>query len=487
MQLRPYQEDLITQIRQAFIDGHHAVVLQLGTGGGKTATTATMIKRALSKGNKSWFLCHRAELVKQASKTMKSIDIPHGVIAANHYPMLHKEIQVCSIQTLHRRLRNFKKFPQLIVVDECHHSNSVSWSGVISFLKSKGCKFIGLTATPQRLDGKGLDAHFTYMVQGPSVSWLIEQGYLSPYRCFAPNKLDLSTVKTVAGDFAKDQLAAVMDKPSITGDIIHHYNKITPGKKAIVFAVKIEHSKHIADAFNEAGIKAAHVDGSTPDDERAAAIDAFARGEVRVLTNVDLFGEGFDIPDAEVAILARPTQSLALHIQQCGRVLRPIYAKDMPIETDEQRRAAISAGPKPFAYILDHAGNCLAHGLPDEDREWTLKGREAFKGKKKKEENEPKIRQCPMCYYVQASELDTCASCGHVFEKRGRKIEQVDGELRELTKEDKVALAKERAQQQKKEQGMAQTFEQLVQLGRTRGYKQPEAWARYIVNARKRG
>ena len=389
------------------------------------------------------------------------------------------------VYNIHVR-KNNNYFAEGILVHNCHHCNAKGWSDVIHYLSLRGCKFIGLTATPQRLDGKGMDAHFTEMVTGPTAAWLIDQGFLSPYRCFAPNKLDLTGVKTMAGDYAKDQLAAAMDKPSITGDIIHHYNRITPGKKAIVFAVKVEHSQHIADAFNENGIKAAHVDGGTSDEERAAAISAFAKGDVRVLCNVDLFGEGFDIPDAEVAILARPTKSLALHLQQVGRVLRPVYKDGWPIDTAENRKAAIALGPKPFAYILDHAGNCLAHGLLDEEREWTLKGREVFKGKKKKDEDAPKIRQCPMCFFVQDSALDTCGSCGHVFEKQGRKVEQVDGELKELTREDKIALAKERARQAKQEQSKAQSFEQLVQLGKMRGYKQPEAWARYVFNGRKR-
>jgi DNA repair protein RadD len=483
MELRPYQERLIEEVRQQFIAGHTAVIMQLSTGGGKTMSVVNMIYRALHKGNKSWFLCHRQELVKQAGKTMDTLNVPHGIIAAGFTPMLHRNVQVCSIQTLARRMKVIRNIPQLVVIDECHHANAKVWSDVINQLRDKGSKVIGLTATPTRLDGRGLDEHFTAMVCGPQTEWLIEQGYLSPFKCYAPSKVDLNGVKTLAGDYAKDQLAALMDKPNITGDLVHHYQTITPGKKALVFAVKVEHSKHIAEAFNAAGIRAEHVDGETPKEQRSDIIDKYAKGEIRVLTNVDLFGEGFDIPDAEVAILARPTQSLSLHLQMVGRVLRPVYAKDMPIDTPEQRREAISKGPKPFAYILDHASNNIVHGLPDEFREWTLKGREKRGGKKKKEEGPP-IRQCPKCYFVQKAELDACGNCGHVFEKKGRNVEQVDGELRELTKDDKIKLAQERAKQARREQASAHSLEQLIQLGRNRGYKQPEAWARYVFKSR---
>ncbi len=486
LKLRDYQEDIINEIRENFIAGHQSVLLQLGTGGGKTSTVVEMIKRALSKGNKSWFLCHRAELVSQASRTMNRMGVSHGIIAAGSHPNFLKPVQVCSIPTLARRINTVRKIPQLIVYDECHHLPAKNWAKSYEYLKNQGCKFIGLTATPMRLDGKGLNDFFSVMVQGPTVAELIAQGYLSNYRCFAPNKLDLSNIHTKMGDYAKDELSVLMDKPSVTGDIVVHYQRITPGKKALVFAVKIEHSQHIAQAFNDAGIPATHVDGTTPTNERQKAIDDFAKGIIFVLCNVDLFGEGFDIPDAEVAILARPTQSLALHLQQVGRVLRPIYQESIAPDTPEERLASIAAGPKPYAYILDHAGNCLTHGLPDDEREWTLEGREKGRGKNKKPEEQVNVRQCPKCYYVQKSELDTCAHCGHVFEKKGRKLEQVDGELRELTREDKIQMAQERTKQLKSEQGQADSLEKLIQLGRTRGYKQPEAWARYVFKGRKR-
>ena len=179
-------------------------------------------------------------------------------------------------------------------------------------------------------------------------------GGLARYRAFAPAiTVDLRGVRTRGGDFAAEAVAAAMDQPLITGDIVAHYQRLATGKQAIIFAVTVRHSEHLATAFKAAGIAAAHVDGTTPKNERRQAVAAFAAGRLRVLSNVELFGEGFDVPGVEAVVLARPTQSLALHLQQVGRALRPAPGKE-------------------HALILDHAGNLARHGLPDAPRVWSL-------------------------------------------------------------------------------------------------------------------
>lgn len=455
-QLRPYQEDLITKIREAFMSGKQSVLLQLATGGGKTLTTATMIKRTLAKGNKAWFLCHRRELVNQSGRAFREVGIPHGYIAAGSHPNLIQPVQICSIQTLARRVKRLKH-PALFVVDEAHHSNAAQWAEVIRALKASGSRCIGLTATPERLDGKGLGEHFDVMIEGPTVAWLIENGFLSPFRVFAPSSVSTEGIHTRMGDYVKDELQALMDKPSITGNAVVNYLKYASGKKAICFCVSIVHSKHVVEQFVANGIAASHIDGTMESKERDKIVADFAAGKIMVLSNVEILGEGFDVPSAEAAILLRPTQSVSLALQQMGRVLRPSPGKE-------------------YAVILDHAGNCLRHGLPDDERAWSLAGRE----QKKRGDSKTSLtlRQCKSCYHVQPAKFDICQHCGAELKGEGRKVEEKDGELAEITRDRKKI--------ERQEQGMAHSLDSLIALGKARGYKQPYAWAQHIIRARGR-
>jgi len=245
-----------------------------------------------------------------------------------------------------------------------------------------------------------------------------------------------------------------MDKPTITGDAIGHYQRLARGKSAVAFCVSVEHSKHVAAEFRAAGVLAWHVDGETPYGERKEAIRAFRNGEIRVLTNVDLFGEGFDLPSLEVSILLRPTKSLGLYLQQVGRCLRPAPGKER-------------------ALILDHAGNILRHGMPDDERDWQLSGREK---KKKDTSGGPPIRQCPKCFNVHRP-APQCPECGHVYEGAPREVETVAGELSE------VDVLRVRAAK-KEEQQNARTIADLIELGKKRGYKNPDAWAAHLFTSR---
>jgi superfamily II DNA or RNA helicase len=285
------------------------------------------------------------------------------------------------------------------------------------------------------------------------MAWLIEQGFLSPYRIFtAPHQINLDGLRTRMGDYIPGELQERIDKPSITGDAIQHYRKHAAGLRAVVFCVSITHSLHVAAEFNAAGIVARHIDGSTDDAERDQAIIEFADGEVMVLTQVNLVSEGFDlgsIAQADVTIdcvidLA-PTQSLVSYMQRAGRMLRP--------------------APGKVAVLLDHASNVQRHGFPDDVREWSLEGRKKTKrSAKDKDVEDVKISTCERCFAIHKP-APVCPACGHVYELHERKIEQVDGSLVEVTPEQMEAARR----QKRLMQGTAQTVEDLMRQGMGRG------------------
>jgi len=458
VQLRPYQrEQMVDPVRERLRNGVSRVVVQGPTGCGKRYIFNYMATEAARRGKRVMIVVHRHELLQQASRGLDEVRAQHGLIAAGH-TMTHDRIQVASVQTLVKRLDRIPE-PQLLIFDECHHAAAGSWRKIIDAWPN--AKMIGLTATPCRLDGKGLDDIFEDLVIGPSIRELIDGGHLADYRVYAPpigqGGIDTSGIKTRAGDYAKDQLAAAVDKPTITGDAVQHYLRLCSGRRAIVFCVSIDHSKHVAASFRNAGVRAEHLDGGDSMQRRERVIAAFARGEVKVLSAVDLFQEGLDIPGAEAAIILRPTQSLGMYLQMVGRVLRAAEGKDKAI-------------------ILDHANCVLRHGLPDDDREWTLQGRKKRKGKQ--DEAVPPVRQCPNCYACHAP-APTCPACCHVYESQGRAPEQQDGELQEVDPEE---LRRQRRAAEKK----AKTREDLRALAEARGYKNPDKWAEHVVRGREK-
>lgn len=451
-ELRDYQQALIDQARELLRAGETSILLQAPTGAGKTALCAHMLGTAAARGQQSWFVVHRRELIRQSSRTFRAVGIPHGIVASGFVGDALQPVQICSVQTLAQRHERMRR-PRLIVWDECHHVAAASWAKIHEAYPD--AIHIGLSATPQRLDGAGLGAWFHNMVTGPSVSWLIEGGFLARYRLFAPSKPDLGNVHTRMGDFVRSESAAVMDRPSITGDAVAHYRKLADGKRAVVFCTSVEHSQHVVAQFRAAGVPAEHVDGETDPRERDASLRRFESGETLILSNVELFGEGVDIPGIECAILLRPTQSLALYLQQVGRALRP-------------------APGKAEAIILDHAGNALRHGLPDDERTWSLDG--AKKKSRKADPDDVPVKQCPKCFAVVRAQVQRC-DCGHVWIPQGRMVDEQAGELQEI---DPAVLRRQRMT----EQGSARSLEELIKLGVARGYKNPRAWALHVFQAR---
>ncbi len=426
--------------------GHRCIIIVLATGGGKTLLTASMLKTAAQKSISSIFNCHRRELINQTHIAFNELNIGHGIIGAGFHFSPRPMVTIASVQTIKNKLHQVRK-PGLVVFDECHHLAAKSWRKIFEAFPE--AYILGLTATPERLDGTGLNEFFPVMVQGPTVQELIDDGYLSKYKIFAPKNVDVSNVHSRMGDFISSELAKEIDKPTITGDAINEYKKLAFGKRAIVRGVSIEHSKHIAEQFNRSGISAQHVDGKTPPQARDLAMESFRRGDTLVLSNVDLFGEGLDVPSVECVIDLRPTKSLTLWLQFCGRALRTSPGKE-------------------YAIIIDNAGNSLRHGLPCDERLWSLKGRP----KKSKEDTGPMIRLCPQCFFACNSWRKECPECKHQFTVQPREVEHKDGELSEID-------IKSMKINRKKEENDCKTLEDFMALGEKRGYKKSWAYTRW--------
>ena len=454
IQLRDYQLELVDGVRDSYRSGKRSPLVVSPTGSGKTVLFAYIAQGTSAKGNSVVILVHRQELVDQTCRTLRAFGVDHGVIAAGRTPDRSHAVQVASVQTYVRRLDSFK--PALIIADEAHHATAGSWRKVIQHHPQ--ARVLGVTATPQRLDGKGLKDVFDDLIRGPEVADLIAGGHLAPPVYFAPPVVaDLSHIGTRGGDFAQDELAAEMDRPTITGDAVEHYSRICQGAPAVAFCCSVKHAQHVAEQFQAAGFRAATIDGTMDREARREVVRALGDGRLDVLTSCEIINEGFDLPVVSAAILLRPTKSLGLHLQQIGRVLRPAPGKDR-------------------AVILDHVGNLSRHGFAEDIRDWTLEGRKKKK-RKTDDEEEVQSRQCPECFRCHPPS-PVCPECGFEYPRKEREIEQTDGQLVQLD-------PKEIARQKRQEQGAAQTLDDLIALGRARGYRSPDVWARHVWNSRK--
>ena len=255
--LRPYQERDIARIRAAFAAGARRICYQSPTASGKTVLFATVVAGASARGNRTVILGHRDEIVQQVDGALDALGLAHGIIAAGYPEQLEFPVQIASVATLVRRLDKLAP-PELIVPDECHHAAAASWRRILDAYPD--AKVLGVTATPQRLDGKGLEDIFDMLITGSSVAELIAQGYLSRFVTYAPpRRPDLSGVRTRAGDYATEQLAQVMSDGVVITDAVDEYARRCPGAPAIAFCVDIDHSQRVAAAFAERGFKAAPI------------------------------------------------------------------------------------------------------------------------------------------------------------------------------------------------------------------------------------
>lgn len=450
IQLRPYQSDLIERTRASLKAGHRSTLLVAPCGAGKTVMFSYFCQRVTERKKRVLVLAHRDELLQQISETLDVFKVERGMIRPglpyDPTPLAH----VASVRTVMRKVRSIAP-PDIIIIDEAHHAIKGSSWGIVMEAFPHAWK-IGVTATPQRLSGEPLDL-FDNLIVGPSVQELIDLGALSPYKIFAPaGGFNLTGIHSRAGDYVKAELASIVDKPHITGSAIREYQKFHPGMRAIVFCVSVEHSQRVAAQFEAAGIESASIDGTMSMDIRRDYVSQFREGRIHVLTSCDLVSEGFDLPAIECAIMLRPTQSLALWIQQSGRALRPYPGKK-------------------FAVILDHAGNCMRHGLPNEPREWSLRGSET---RKKGKPEGPSCKVCSKCYAAQAP-APACVYCGAPFIVTPREIEEREGELEEI-RQDMERRDKRR------ERAAARSLEDLLRIEKSQGYK--PGWARHVMAAR---
>lgn len=437
MQLRPYQQKNIDEINASWASGNKNVLSVLPTGAGKTVIFSNIIR---NHQGASCAIAHRQELVSQVSLALAREGVKHRIIGPKKLIRLISQYHaqkfgrsfydpsalcgVAGVDTLIRRSAELARWlPKvtLWVQDEAHHLLTKNkWGKAVAmFPNARG---LGVTATPERADGYGLGRHvdgvFDDMVVGPGMRDLINQGYLTDYRIICPpSDLDLSQVGVGSdGDYVRKKLALQTKKSSIMGDVVSHYIKFAAGKLGVVFAPDVDTATIFAAGFRSAGIPAEVVSANTPDNVRAEVLRRFANRELHVLVNVDLFGEGFDLPAIEVVSMARATQSFPLFAQQFGRALRILEGKERAI-------------------IIDHVGNVVRHnGPPDRPRIHTLDRREKRSRSDAPDDVIP-MRVClnPACMAPYERIYPACPFCGFVPQPAGRSApDMVDGDLIEL-------------------------------------------------------
>lgn len=442
IKLRSYQEELKNKCREAF-KKYKRVIMLAPCGSGKTITSTSIINDSVKKGNIVWFIVHRKELLDQAVNTLKRCDVPMD------------NVRVYMIQSLANRLNKIDEIPNFIIYDECQHCTSKTYLRVTQ--EFPNAYFLGLTATPCRLSGKPLGDIFQTMISAITADDLIKKGYLANYDYYAPKvSADFTKVKIKNGDYDTEEIEKVMDNKKIYGNIIEEYKKLANNKKTIIYCASISYSKKIEKLFNDNGFSAKHFDGTTPKNERDQIIEDFRNNKIKILTNVDLIGEGFDVPDCECCLLLRPTQSLSLYIQQATRCLRP----------NKDKRAI----------IIDFVGNVFRHSMPTENREWSLN--QKITCQNKSGERDILTRQCRNCFKVYQGTNRICPYCG--FDNGKTRKELKEEQKAELERIEKIEKKK------RKEETRNKSYEELVKIGYQRGYKNPEYWAKIRVEYRER-
>lgn len=373
------------------------------------------------------FLVHRKELVEQITETFKANEV---------------DLDLCTIMTVTKVANRLEKLPKpsLIITDETHHSRAKTYRRIYDFYSD--VPRLGFSGSPWRMNGKGFDDIYSEMVEGKSVKWLIENKRLAPYEYYSIPEADIGKLKkSSTGDYTNNSIEKAL-KSSIFGDVVDNYTKIADGQKTILYAHSIAYSEMFAKRFKESGINAVHVDSKTPKTEREEIMTDFKQGKIKVLCNVDLISEGFDVPDCTCVIMARPTDSLVLYLQQSMRCMR--YQ------------------PNKTATIIDHVANYTRHFLPDTDRKWNLKGFDKKRKKKQRNENEISITECPNCFGVistvelKANE-NRCPLCGFQIEIQKSEKDIVDANLSKLDSDsltvnyEKINLIKKYKKKDKKE------------------------------------
>lgn len=354
MELRDYQKEMKSRLYGRWRDGVRSILVQMPTGTGKTVLMAEVIREQAEAG--VLVVTHRVELVEQIAETLRRFGVQHGVIAGGKKRVSADRVQVTSIQTLNRRVGLLEFVPGTVVVDEAHHAPAKTYRMLWEWWPA--ARFVGLTATPCRMGGEPLTDLFDEMLQSWSIGTFIERGWLSDFEYVSadPNseavrRVSGLTKRGVDGDYQVKEMATVMDCPESIAHLYDSYKAFADGKKGIVYAINREHARHIADYYTEQGVRCCVVDAKTPAEERRRMVEAYRRGDIGLMVNVDIFSEGWDVPEVEVIQLARPTLSLSKYLQQVGRGMRV-------------------ADGKSHVVILDQVGTYLTFGMPTENRDW---------------------------------------------------------------------------------------------------------------------
>lgn len=419
------------------IAGNHSIIVQSPPRSGKTVVMAHIAKGATDKGNKVLFFSHRKEINEQVYKTFEANDVNMELVT------------IGGVQSLVRKLDKLPK-PTIILIDEAHHSKATSYKKIIDHFPN-AYKLL-FTGTPVRLDGSGFDDIAEAIVLGKSVKWLQEHGRIAPFKYYAPLMINESALKKRAGEFTKGSVDETM-KTVIYGDVIKHYEKLAKGKQAIVYTHSVEASENVSKAFNEAGYNSIAVSGKTPREARETAMRAFRNGDLKIMVNCELFTEGIDLPNVDVCIMLRPTQSLSLYLQFAMRALNPREGKT--------------------AIIIDHVGNVERFGLPNQDREWSLQG--IVKKKQTAKIGEPTVRVCEKCFATFWSSERTCPDCGFTNPPTAKEIEIMrEAELTEIN-EQKQQKIKKRVETYITAD-MCRNMDELKEYRDQHGYKNGWVW-----------
>lgn len=374
--LRPYQKAGIASVMDAFRRGAKSVLFVLPTGGGKTSCFAHMASEVVAGGKRALLVVHRRELAQQAARRFLEFGTQFGYLMAGTPSNPCARMQIASVQTLVRRTA---PRADLVIFDEAHLSTAKTWQAVRDAYPA--ARLLGVTATPWRLSGKPLVGAYDDCVIAATPSELREQGFLCPYVGFSYLTPDLTGVKTVGGDYNEKQSGEAMKAPQIVDNVVEMWLKHASTLSTVVFNVTVEHSLTVTARFKAAGVRAEHLDGKTSRDQRAAILKRVESGATQVLCNVGIAVEGIDIPRLKCVVLNRPTKSLALMMQQIGRGRRPYEGQTLRIH--------------------DHAFNIKLHGLPDDERDYTLNARP---------ELPPSLSECPTCACTYSG--TSCPNCG---------------------------------------------------------------------------
>ena len=403
---------------------------------------AHIAKGATDKGNHILFFSHRKEINEQVKQTFSINNVNMDLVSIGSVQSLVKKMD--SLQT-----------PDIILVDEAHHIKAKSYQKILDYFPNALKLFF--TGTPIRLDGSGFDDLADDLILGKSIKWLQEHGNIAPFKYYAPNLIDESILKKKAGEFTTKSVDESM-KQVVYGDVIQHYEKLSKDKQAIVYAHSVESAERVSDEFNLSGYNSAVVHGKTPKTLREDTMHAFKSGDIKILVNVELFTEGIDLPDVTTCIMLRPTQSLSLFLQFAMRPLNP--------------------RPNKTAILIDHVGNCERHGLPNDDREWTLKSVQNKSKKKSNEPDGPIPRTCEECFGVYFGDNRICPLCGHENKPTPKEIEYLkEVELQEITETKKKILTNKVSTYVTAD--MCESMEELKEFGKQRGYK--PGWAYYMA------